>query len=166
MVEAILQHLINNFSYLGVFISSIIASASVLFPLPGQLIIVLAAVLNLNPFLTAAVASTGSMTGEMTGYGIGVLGGKAMKGKFKKYKKLVAPLRKYFRKYTFWVIFVTAFLIFPFDLVGMISGAYRYDIKLFWLAGFLGKFLKTLVLFILFQNGIHIFGNIINLFGL
>lgn len=158
MVEPILQYLINNFSYLGIFVSSIITSASIIFPLPGQLVIVLAVILNLNPFLTSFVTAIGSMIGEMTGYGVGLAGGKFAKGKFKKHKKLAKTIKKYYHKYAFWVIFITAFLLFPFDLVGIISGLSRYDVKKFLLAGFLGKFLKALIIFILIQNGIHIFG--------
>lgn len=158
MVEPILEFLVNNLSYLGVFISSMITSASIIFPLPGQLIIILAVLLELNPFLTAVVAGTGSMLGELTGYGVGVLGGKIVKGKFKKNKKLVLAIKKYLSKYDFWVVFVTAFLFFPFDIVGIICGWYRYDLKKFLIAGFLGKFLKTLALFVLIQNGMNVFG--------
>jgi len=158
MVETLLQYLIHNLSYLGVFISSIITSASVIVPLPGQLILVLAVVLNLNPFITAVVTAAGSMIGEMIGYGIGLAGRKLAKGRFKKHEKLTATIKKYYNKYAFWVIFVTAFLFFPFDLVGIISGLSRYDVRKFLLAGFLGKFLKTLLVFYLIQNGIQIFG--------
>ena len=158
MVEVFLQHLINEFSYLGLFISSIITSASILIPLPAPLIPVAAVILKLNPFLTSFVVAVGSMIGEMTGYGLGLVGGKAAEGEFKKHKKLVATIKHYYRRYAFWVIFMAAFLFFPFDLVGILSGMSRYDLKKFLLAGFLGKFLKTLVTFYLIQNGIHIFG--------
>lgn len=157
MVEALLHHLINNFSYLGVFISSFITDATVLIPLPSQVVLVLAVAFKLNIFLTALATAAGSMTGELIGYGLGVAGGKLVKDKFKKHRKLVKTIRHYYHKYAFWVIFVTAFLIFPFDLVGIITGLSRYDIKKFLLAGFLGKFLKTIVLYILIQNGIRIF---------
>lgn len=158
MVEAILHQLINNFSYFGVFVSSMITSASIVLPLPSQLPIVLAVVLNLNPILTSALAGAGSMIGEMIGYGIGLVGGKTAGAIFKKHKGIVVTLRKYYHKYAFWVILVTAFLFFPFDLVGILSGMSRYDIKKFLIAGFIGKFLKTLLVYLLIQNGIHIFG--------
>ena len=158
MVEAIIQHLITNFSYLGLFISSIITSASIIIPLPGPLIPVVAVLLKLNPILVSIVIAAGSMTGEMVGYALGLVGGKFVKGKFEKHKKLVKKIKYYYNRSAFWVIFVTAFLFFPFDLVGIISGLSRYDVRKFLLAGFLGKFLKTLLIFYLIQNGIHIFG--------
>lgn len=158
MVEALLQQLIHNFSYLGVFVSSIVTSASILLPLPSQLPIVLAVVLKLNPIFVSVLAGIGSMIGEMTGYGVGLAGGKTAEIVFKKHKKLGSTLRKYYHKYAFWVILVTAFLFFPFDLVGILSGMSRYDVRKFMLAGFIGKFFKTLLVFYLIQNGIHIFG--------
>ena len=158
MVEALLEQLITNFSYLGVFISSLVASASIIIPLPAPLIPVVAVLLKLNPILTSVLAATGSMIGEMAGYGLGMVGGKATKGMFKKHRNQIKTIKKYYNKYAFWVIFVTAFLFFPFDLVGIISGLSRYDVRKFLLAGFLGKFLKTLLTFYLVQNGINIFG--------
>ena len=158
MVEAILQFLINNLSYIGIFLSSIIVSASILVPLPGQLIVVSAVLLKLNPFLVSVVVALGSMIGEMTGYGVGLAGWKVAQGKFKKHEKLVKTIKKYYHKYAFWVILVTAFLFFPFDLVGILSGLSRYDVKKFFVAGFIGKFFKTLLLFYLVQNGFRIFG--------
>ena len=158
MVEAILQYLIHSFSYLGVFISSIVVSASILLPLPSQAIPLLGVLLKLNPFLTAALIGSGSMIGELTGYGVGMIGGKAAKTAFKTHRKLVKTLRNYYNRYAFWVILVTAFLFFPFDLVGILSGLGRYDVRKFLLAGFVGKFFKALVVFYLIQNGIHISG--------
>ncbi len=158
MVGTLLHQLIENFSYFGVFISSMISSASILIPLPSELPIVLAVVFKLNPLLIAALAASGSMIGEMVGYGIGLAGGKVVDKVFKKNKGLVATIKHYFNKYAFWVIFVTAFLFFPFDLVGIISGMSRYDVRKFLVAGLLGKFLKFLLVFYLIQNGIRIFG--------
>ncbi len=158
MVESFLSILINNFSYLGVFIASIITSASILIPLPGQLTVILAVLLELNPIITSLLMGIGSMIGELPGYGLGVAGGKLMKKKFRRQKKLVEIIKKYYTKYAFWVIMVTAFIFFPFDLVGILSGATRYDLKKFLIAGFIGKFFKTLVLYFLIQSGIQIFG--------
>ncbi len=151
----LLQYLL---SYLGMFISSMITSASIFFPLPGQLIPVFAVVTNLNPFLSSAVIGAGSMIGELTGYGLGLASRKVSESKFKQHKKLVKVIKKFYHKYAFWMVLVTAFLFFPFDLVGIISGLSRYDIRKFLVAGFIGKFLKALLTFILVQYGIHVFG--------
>lgn len=158
MVEIFLHHLITNFSYLGIFVSNMIISASIFLPLPSQLPLVLAVVLNLNPVITAILTATGSMTGEMTGYTIGMIGGKAIKSTFRKHRRLVSMLKKYYHRHAFWVIFVTAFLFFPFDLVGIISGMSRYDVRKFLIAGLIGKFLRAFLLFMLIQRGTHIFG--------
>jgi membrane protein YqaA with SNARE-associated domain len=158
MDVTLFNQLINNFSYLGVFVSGIITSASILIPLPSQLPVFLAVVLKLNPILTSALAAAGSMIGEMTGYGIGLAGGKAVDRIFKKNKRLVATIKHYYHRYAFWVILATAFLFFPFDIVGIMSGLSKYDVRKFLLAGIIGKFFKTLLVFYLILNGIRLFG--------
>ncbi|MEM5797719.1 MAG: VTT domain-containing protein [Candidatus Aenigmatarchaeota archaeon] len=156
MVEFVLHYIISNLPYLGMFILSMMTSASILIPLPGQLVIVLAVVLKLNPFLTALFVAGGSMTGEMLSYFLGLISAKIVKDEFEKQNKLLTRIKKYYHKYAFWIIFVTALLFFPFDLVGMLSGVSRYDVRKFLIAGFLGKFLKSLILFVLIQAGIQI----------
>ena len=158
MVEALLQYLIHNLSYFGIFLSSIIVSASILVPLPSQLIPAGAVILKLNPILAAVAIGIGSMIGELTGYYIGVAGGAVVKKTLKKYKEQGSMLKKYYNKYAFFVIFLASLLLFPFDLVGIMSGMSRYDIRKFFLAGFIGKFIKAIILFYLIQNGLHVFG--------
>ncbi len=158
MVEALLQYLVHNMSYFGVFLSSIIVSASIVVPLPSQLIPAGAVILKLNPFVTAVVIGVGSMIGELTGYYVGVAGGSAVKKILKKYNKQGAILKKYYHKYAFFVIFFGSILFFPFDLIGIMSGMSRYDVRKFFLAGFIGKCIKAIIVFYLVQNGLHIFG--------
>ena len=158
MVEALLQYLVHNLSYFGVFLSSIIVSASISVPLPSQLIPAGAVFLKLNPFLTSVAIGIGSMIGELTGYYLGAAGGAVVKRTLKKYKKQGNFLKKYYNKYAFLVIFLAGLLFFPFDIIGIVSGMSRYDIRKFFLAGFIGKFIKALIIFYLVQNGLHIFG--------
>lgn len=49
-------------------------------------------------------------------------------------------------------------MFFPFDLIGIMSGMSRYDVRKFFLAGFIGKCIKAIIVFYLVQNGLHIFG--------
>lgn len=158
MIETFLDTFVSSFPYLGIFIANLIISASIVFPLPSQLPILTAVLLGLNPYLTSAVSALGSMIGEMTGYGVGLMGRKLTEKKLKRNKKLVSMIRKYHSRYAFWVILLTAFLFFPFDLVGILSGLGRYDVKKFFIAGLIGKFLKTVLLYFLIQEGIQLFG--------
>ena len=84
--------------------------------------------------------------GELTSYFIGLGGNNLMK---EKYKKAVKRFEKFFKKYGFISIVVTAFIPFPFDIVGISAGIARYDIKKFLLAVFIGRFFKALLLALL-----------------
>ena len=44
------------------------------------------------------------------------------------------------------MIFLAALFPFPFDIVGMMSGAAKYSLKKFFIATFLGKCLKCLLI--------------------
>ncbi len=152
--EAITFWLINTFSYTGIFIASLIVSASIVIPLPGPIVILVATLLNLNFFLVSVASASGSMIGELTGYYAGFLGNKMAKKTVKKYNRIEKFLRKYFNKYALVIIFLAALLPFPFDLVGITAGASRYSIPKFLAVGFVGKFFKTLLLLIAFKYSI------------
>ncbi len=148
VVEGFVEHLIATFSYIGVFIANLIVSSSVGIPLPGPLIIIFAVATKMNIILVAIASGAGSIIGEMTGYYAGFLGNKVAKRTIRKYKKVEIWIKKFFNKYAIPVIFLAAFLPFPFDLVGIVAGSSRYSIPKFLLVGFLGKILKTIYLFL------------------
>jgi len=76
----------GSYGYLGVFIVSIISSATVILPVPGVFVL-LPVVVTLNPVLVALAASTGGIIGEITGYVAGY-GGQAMVNKGKYYQRI------------------------------------------------------------------------------
>lgn len=159
-LEIAIQNLITQLSYFGVFAASGIVSASIIIPLPWYLIILGAVLLRLDPILTAIMCGAGSMAGEFICYNIGILGNHIANKQLKKWRTLIKYIKNYFKRYGFLTIFITAFLIFPFDLVSMIAGANRYDIKKYLIAGFLGKFLKAFILMILTIKGLVYLGYI------
>ncbi len=135
--------LIKTLSYFGIFISGFISSSTIFLPLPLYVIIVFSKELGLNIYLTIFSASLGVTIGEITGYlaGLGIRSLKEMK-KIKKYEKI-------FRKYGFLSIFLFAALPLPFDIIGMLAGYLKYDLKKFLIAVFFGKLIKiTIVAFI------------------
>ena len=152
--EGVVGHLILTFSYIGVFIANVIVSSSFIIPLPGPLIIVVAAAGNLNIILVSIASASGSMVGEMTGYYAGFLGNKVAQRTIRKYIKIEKFIRKHFNRYAVPLIFLTALLPFPFDLVGFVAGATRYSIVKFFVSGFFGKFLKTVYFYIAFKYGL------------
>ena len=133
--------ILRNMGYVGVFLISLISSATVIVPLPG-FAIVFAMGAVLNPLLVGIVAGLGSGLGEITGYLVGYAGHDAIM-KTKLYKRH----RKEIEKRGPLAIFVLAFLPNPiFDLAGMASGATKMPVLKFLLATIAGKILRYILL--------------------
>jgi len=138
------KDLIVNFSYAAIFFVSFIGTSTIFIPFPIYLVIFFASGLGLNPMLVGIVAGLGSAVGELTGYLIGA-GGRQVAEVKKKVPKIVWFFTRLFKKFGFAVIVITSFLPFPFDFVGILSGMSNYDIKKFFIAVFIGKAIKCLV---------------------
>jgi membrane protein YqaA with SNARE-associated domain len=137
------EGLIQAFGYAGIFVVSLVSSASIFLPLPGFLFIVAAAPF-LNPWIVGIVAGAGSAVGELTGYAIGKGSYRALK---KKDYKWLKRGEKWFRKkrgFVFILIFAATPL--PDDVTGILGGMFRYDWRKFLLAAFIGKTLMNLAL--------------------
>jgi len=140
MISEFVHLLIIHFKYLGLFFAGLISSSSIFVGLPPLYIIVFfSQALHLNPVLASIATGIGSAIGELTGYLAG-LGGSVL------IKKKSKPIVRFFKKYGFVAIAVTAFLPFPFDIVGILSGLSKYDIKKFLLATAIGKIAKCLLI--------------------
>lgn len=133
--------LVNNFGYLGVFLSSLIGSATVILPLPSFAFVVAAGAV-LNPFAVGVLSGLGAAIGELSGYGIGFVAQRTGK----KFKPLatqagwIQRLRKWFQhKLGFLVIVVFAATPLPDDIIGIFCGLIRYDVKKFFAAALIGK---------------------------
>jgi len=139
MVSGLVHLLITQLGYLGLFLAGLVSSSTIFIPAPLYLIVFLSKPLHLNPVLASIAAGTGSAIGELTGYLVG-LGGSVL------IKKKTRSLVRFFKRYGFAAIAVTAFLPFPFDVVGILSGLSKYDVKKFLLATAIGKIAKCLLI--------------------
>jgi len=137
------EQTILNFGYLGVFIVSIVSTATIFLPIPGFLFI-LAVSPFLNPFLLGVVAGAGMAVGELTGYLIGKGGSRALKKGDKKWLLKGEDWFKKGRGFLFIVIFAATPL--PDDITGILGGMFNYDLRKFLLASFLGKTAMNLLL--------------------
>ncbi len=148
MVEFLFA-LVAAFGYLGVFVSSVIGSATIILPMPLFALIFTAGGF-LNPFLVGLTAGIGSAIGELIAYAVGFGSRKVVERKKRKIKK--SRLVKWFRlgeawmkkRGGFFVIFVFALTPLPDDVIGIICGSIRYNLKKFFLAVALGKVLLSL----------------------
>ncbi len=134
-----LQNL-GSIGYLGVFLLCLIANATVLLPAPS-LMIAASCALILNPILVALVASLGSTIGEFVGY----LFGAVSKDLSPKFQNFLDKLSEKVKNKTV-LVFILALLPLPlFDVAGVYSGGTKMNLIKFFIACFIGKFLKTLV---------------------
>ncbi|MEM5801845.1 MAG: VTT domain-containing protein [Candidatus Aenigmatarchaeota archaeon] len=134
-----------EFSYFGVFLLSLISTSTIFLPLPLYAITFVVTSLGLNPFIVGFASGLGSAIGELTGYFLGA-GGRHVVEEKKKLPKWFRWLEKHFHRFGFLTILITALLPFPFDVVGILAGASNYNLKKFFLATFIGKTIKTILI--------------------
>ena len=129
-----------SFGYLGIFVISIIANATVIIPAPG-LLFVFSMGAKFNPLLIGLAAGLGATIGELSGYLAG-FSGQAIIENQKGYERVV----RWMQKNGPLTISILAFIPNPlFDLAGMISGAFRMPIAKFLFFALIGKILKMII---------------------
>lgn len=147
--------LIVNFSYLGIFLISLLSSATIFLPLPFYGFVLFASVLGLNPWITAIATAGGDTIGELTGYLVGKGGKSVMEEKHR--HKIIKLFMRFFKKYGFATNMVVAFIPFPFNVMGILSGIGNYGVKKFLLATFIGKTAKfMLIAYLSYVVGLHL----------
>lgn len=132
----------SQYGYLGIFLLTLICSFTIIFPLPGTIVVISAAAIW-NTALIALVASIGGALGEITGYYAGYLG-----------RAVIAPEHSeryqvaegWMRRHGGWTIFLFAFFPFLiFDFVGIAAGVFRYPIKKFLLFCWAGRLPRSFI---------------------
>jgi len=144
---SLLTYLAGNFSYVGIFLASLIANATVLFPIPSHLI-VFGSGAFLNPILVGISAGLGAALGELTGYFIGRCTGSVLekKRKFLRIKQRLGFLSRWM----FFIVVVFAATPLPTDVAGIYCGSVRYSWWKFLLACIIGK---TLLFILIAETG-------------
>lgn len=154
------KEVIENFGYLGIFFINFIGCATIFLPLPvAPLVFIFGAVLN--PLFVAIFAALGAALGELTGYGVGLGGEKVLE---KKYDNLFEKGREWFKKDRGFILIVLfAVTPLPDDITGILGGLFKYNLKKFLLASFLGKMIMNLALAF---GGFYGIGWILNIFNI
>ena len=135
-----------QYSYLGVFLVSLIGALSVVFPIPYTIIIYLLG-RSLDPYIIAIAGGLGSAVGELSGYILGYYG-RAVVSEERK-RKMDFMLR-IFNRYGAAAIFVFALTPLPDDLLFIPLGIMRYKFVKAFIPTILGK---TLMCFTLAMGG-------------
>jgi len=140
VVSRVQPEQLKRYGYLGVFVFSLLASATIILPAPSLAVVsVVGSVLN--PMLVGIVAGAGEAGGELTGYLAGY-SGRAVIEHRDRYDKMV----KWTSKYGLWVVLALSIIPSPFfDLAGIAAGALKIPVHKFLLTCWVGKSSKATI---------------------
>jgi membrane protein YqaA with SNARE-associated domain len=151
---------LQDYGYVGIFLISIIANATIIIPLPGVAFTTAMGAI-FNPIGVAIAAGLGAAIGELTGYLAG-FSGQAIVERVDLYERLTKWMRKH-QNLAYGMVILLAFIPNPlFDLAGMASGALKLPLWKFLIACAIGKILKMLMFA---YAGFYSYGFISSLFS-
>jgi membrane protein DedA with SNARE-associated domain len=131
---------LGAYGYLGVFLLTLLSSATIVLPSPALGIAALAGK-TLNPWLVGLVGGVAAGLGEITGYMAG-LGGSPLVQRSRFYPRV----ERWVRRWGVLTIFMLAFIPGPvFDLAGIAAGTMRMPFRRFLAACLAGKVLRFIV---------------------
>lgn len=148
----VFSELIHSYGLLGLFIVTIIANATIVLPMPIDIFIFLLSDFPFfpfgafNPLLLAAIIGLAAAIGEMSGYFIGLFGVSSLEKMHSKKISKVEEMELTIHKYGTPIIILGALTPFPFDVIGIAAGLLKFDVKKFFVACYIGKFLRYLII--------------------
>jgi membrane protein YqaA with SNARE-associated domain len=129
-----------SFGYVGIFLLSILANATIILPAPGVAFVFGMGAIY-NPILVALAAGMGAAIGELSGYLAGYSGYTVIQNRAR-----AQILADWMKKYGGWTILVLAFIPNPlFDLAGITAGMLKMPMWKYLLFCMIGKILKMLM---------------------
>lgn len=131
---------LGDAGYLGVFVVSLAANATIVLPMPSLLLILPLATV-LNPLFVGLVAAAGGAIGEMTAYLAGY-SGRGVWGNNKAYLRAVSWLEKR----GILVVFLVSATPLPMDVMGLAAGNLRFPAWKYLIGCVPGKVIKYLAL--------------------
>ena len=149
------QRFIRTYGLLGLFLLSIAANATILFPVGVEFVVIavgadpslvgLAANSLLDRFIVGLVSGTGAAIGEMTAYIAGAMGRKAIE-KIKEIDiRKVDEVSRKIEKRGMAFVFLIAIIPFPFDIIGMAAGLIKFNPVKFFVAAWGGKSIRYIL---------------------
>jgi len=126
---------LQGYGYAGAFVISVILNATLIIPVSNMAIIFsLGAAPALSPLFVGLAGGIGAGIGEMTGY----IAGRSGRGLLAK-NNLYTRVEKWVKRWGWIAVFVLSIFPFFFDVVGIIAGAMRMPVWLFFLACWGGR---------------------------
>lgn len=137
---------LGHWGYIGAFVISLIASATIVLPAPG-LAIIIAMGPALDPVLLGIVAGVGSAFGELSGYIAGATGSALIPAQ---HRQRFDQLHGLTSRYGAPLLTALAALPFPFfDFAGIVAGILRMNVLAFLVSVAIGKSIKYIILILL-----------------
>jgi len=134
-----------QFSYLGVFLISLVGAMSIIIPIPYTFVILTLGMKGvMDPLLLTFAGGLGSSIGELSGYLLGYYG-RAMISE-KRQRKINFIVRILENRYGPLVIFLFALTPLPDDLLFIPLGVLRYKFVKAFIPCFFGKLLMCAIL--------------------
>jgi len=131
-----------EYGYLGVFLVTLVSSLSIVLPIPGTAVVIIAAGIWNTP-LVALVASIGGTLGEVSAYMVGY-GGRAFIAPEQSERYQAAE--RWMKRRGGFAIFLFALVPFLiFDFMGIAAGVFRYPLKRFFLFTWLGRLPRSFI---------------------
>jgi membrane protein YqaA with SNARE-associated domain len=129
-----------SLGYVGIFLLSILANATIILPAPGVAFVFGLGALY-DPFMVALAAGAGAAIGELSGYLAGYSGNIVIQNQVTAQKMM-----DWMTKYGPWTILVLAFIPNPiFDVAGIVAGMLKMPLWKFLVFCMTGKILKMLL---------------------
>ena len=134
------QFTLEQWGYGAVALSSLIASAGFILPVPalGVVCTAVGPLFDLNPTFTGLIAGTAEALGELTGYFLGYTGRAAISR-----TRLYQKLEGWMDRRGWMLLFLVTLVPNPvFDIIGVAAGALRYPLWRFLAVVWVGKIIK------------------------
>ena len=132
-----------QFGYFGVFLVSIIGTASIIIPVPYTLLIFWLGFWGYDPLLLTIAGGAGSAIGEFSGYMLGYYGRRLLSSER---QRKMSYLLRMFGRYGPIAIFLFALTPLPDDLLFIPLGILRYSHVKAFIPSILGKLLMCYIL--------------------
>jgi len=157
--EWILQ--LGSWGYLGAFVINAVSSATIFFPAPGAVIIMVMAQ-DYNPFILGSIAGLGGAMGSITSYLLGRLATSSLqKG------RMYGVARWAMGRFGGVILFVFSLVPFlPMDSAGLLAGATRYPLIRFYFYVGIASMIKMVGIIYIASTSLNEFQQWLKIWGL
>ena len=149
MVYDIIESIVHNsffvkYGLIGLFLNGMLSS---IIPIPTELTISALLLSGKDKFIIFVILAISSIVGGFIAYYIGFSGNKFLKTLYKKpRKKHEDKTRALLERYGWLIIFFSPWIPIVGDIIPMIAGAKKYDLKNFIIVMISGKLFKAIAI--------------------